>query len=80
MDKDLDEAIMNVSIMQTEEMFNARVRHVVESLIIGDENIRRELRSLATGRVDAFKNNLVANLQTSGVEKSLAHIIRDTYY
>jgi ribonucleotide monophosphatase NagD (HAD superfamily) len=86
-EKALDEAVMNASIVQSEDIFNNRVAHVVECLVLGDEAIRREIRQIArdiardvaSQTVDAFRHKLISNMDLYGNTKSMRQIIYDTY-
>lgn len=78
-EKALDEAIMNASLIQTEDIFNQRVAHVVECLVLGDQEVRREIREIAKGVINQFKFNLCQNIDTYGGAKSIKQIINDTY-
>lgn len=73
------EAALNIAIMQTDEIFNARVTEALFKIMRGKEfteQVQTLAEQVAANRVHSFKMNLAQNIE---YQRNLAHIIRETY-
>ena len=73
------EATLNIAIMQTDEIFNARVTEVLFKIMRGKEfaeQVQILAGQVAENRIHSFKMKLVQNIE---YQKNLANIIRETY-
>lgn len=67
---DEEEAVMNMELFRTEEMFLKRVKAAVLTLIKEDYEVMQALRVIDDIRVTSFRDNLA---------NSIANAIRNTY-
>ena len=74
-----EEATLNIAIMQTDEIFNARVAVALSKIMQGREFTERVTmlaEQVASQRLHSFKASLATNLEH---QKNLSTIIRDTW-
>lgn len=64
-----EEAVLNMELFKTDELFRARVVSVISELLTHDPNIQMLIESLVNRRVYAFRESLAGNL-SAGVRNS----------
>jgi hypothetical protein len=65
-----EEAVMNMELFKTEEVFNARVKEALVKMLAGDYQIQQQVETIAQRRVASFRDALSGNV---------ANAIRSTY-
>jgi hypothetical protein len=65
-----EEAVMNMALFQTEEMFNERVKAALVKMLAYDTQIHQQVEAIAQRRLMAFKENLA---------RSMAGAVRTSY-
>lgn len=60
-----EEAVMNMELFKTEEMFRRRLKMALLDLISKDADIRYMMRAIAEERLMSFKDNLSTAVRNS---------------
>lgn len=60
-----EEAVMNMELFKTEEMFRRRLKMTLLDLISTDADIRYMMRAIAEERLMSFKNNLLTAVRNT---------------
>lgn len=67
---DEEEAVMNMELFKTEELFNARVKEALVKMFAYDTQIQQQVETIAQRRISAFRDNMAQNI---------ANAVRSTY-
>lgn len=60
-----EEAVMNMELFKTEELFNARVKEALVKMLAHDTQIQQQVETIAQRRVSSFRDNLANTLQNA---------------
>lgn len=60
-----EEAVMNIELFKTEELFRDRVRAVMLELLRDDSEINNTIENVANRRISTFKESLLRNIQNA---------------
>lgn len=60
-----EEAVMNMELFKTEELFNARVKEALVKMLAHDTQIQQQVETIAHRRVSSFRDNLANALQNA---------------